>query len=177
MPPRKGKKPSKTPAVIYDWMGDPGLAQLLESQLNFLYENGETAPLIIRDLCKHGTITIPNPSEAGLPSSEGSSIPAPTAPTDDDLDWDVEVSKIESSILGKRPQLPSPASSAALASASPARVQIDSTMAPHSPTPLVPVHDWDQLLNMDSRVRGGKSNGSRYESNGLELTVVYCEQV
>jgi hypothetical protein len=33
------------------------------------------------------------------------------------------------------------------------------------------------LLNVDSRVRGGKSNGSRYESNGLELTVVYCEQV
>jgi hypothetical protein len=34
-----------------------------------------------------------------------------------------------------------------------------------------------RLLNVDSRVRGGESNGSRYESNGLELTVVYCEQV
>jgi hypothetical protein len=33
------------------------------------------------------------------------------------------------------------------------------------------------LLNVDSRVRGGESNGSRYESNGLELTVIYCEQV
>jgi hypothetical protein len=34
-----------------------------------------------------------------------------------------------------------------------------------------------ELLNVDSRVRGGESNGSCYESNGLELTVVYCEQV
>jgi hypothetical protein len=33
------------------------------------------------------------------------------------------------------------------------------------------------VLNVDSRVRGGESNGSRYESNRLELTVVYCEQV
>jgi hypothetical protein len=33
------------------------------------------------------------------------------------------------------------------------------------------------LLNVDSRVCGGESNGSRYESNGLELTMVYCEQV
>jgi hypothetical protein len=47
MPPRKGKKAVKTPAVVYDWMGDPGLAQLSEEQLNFLYKNGNTAPLII----------------------------------------------------------------------------------------------------------------------------------
>jgi hypothetical protein len=37
--------------------------------------------------------------------------------------------------------------------------------------PLVPV------LNVDSRVRGGESNGSCYEPNRLELTVIYCEQV
>jgi hypothetical protein len=35
----------------------------------------------------------------------------------------------------------------------------------------------ENLFNVDSRVRGGESNGSHYESNGLELTVVYCEQV
>jgi hypothetical protein len=27
-----------------------------------------------------------------------------------------------------------------------------------------------------SRVHGGESNGSCYESNGLELTVIYCGQ-
>jgi hypothetical protein len=101
MPPRKGKKPVKTPAVVYDWMGDPGLAQLSESQLNFLYENGDTAPLIICDLRKHGTITIPNPSEAGLSSFQGSSTPAPTAHDNDNSDWDAAASQIEASILGK----------------------------------------------------------------------------
>jgi hypothetical protein len=30
------------------------------------------------------------------------------------------------------------------------------------------------LLNVDSQVRGGDSNGSRYEGNGLGFTELYC---
>jgi hypothetical protein len=144
MPPRKGKKPVKTPAVIYDWMGDPGLAQLSESQLNFLYENGQTAPLIIRELRNKGTITIPNPSEAGLSSSMGSSIPAPIAHDDDDSDWDAAASQIEASILGKRSQPPSPGPATSLHTDSPARMQVN---PPSPPAPIVPVVNWDNYFN------------------------------
>jgi len=144
MPPRKGKKPVKTPAVVYDWMGDPGLAQLSEEQLNFLYENGNSAPLIIHQLRAKGTITIPNPSEAGLSSSMGSSIPAPTAHDNDDSDWDAAVSQIETSILGKRSQPPSPGPAASLHTDSPARMQVN---PPSPPAPIVPVVNWDNYFN------------------------------
>ena len=33
------------------------------------------------------------------------------------------------------------------------------------------------LLKVERRVRGGDSNGPRDESNGLDLTQVYCGQV
>jgi hypothetical protein len=109
-----------------------------------LYENGDTAPLIIRDLCKKGTITIPNPSEAGLSSSMGSSIPAPRVHDDNNSDWDATASQIEASILGKWSQPPSPGPATSLHTDSLAHMQVN---PPSPPAPIVPVVNWDNYFN------------------------------
>jgi hypothetical protein len=121
MPPKRSKAPPKSTAVVEGWH-DQDLSDLTEHQIAWLAANPEVdAASIIAKICAQCE---PPP-------------PVPSRPHDSDDNWGTEASQmatgpdfpsqtvdpvIESSILGKRPQSPSPAPSATLQTSSPARV-------------------------------------------------------
>jgi hypothetical protein len=119
MPPKRNKPPPKSATVVEGWC-DQDLSDLTENQISWLAANPDVdaVSVIATILANRGT----TPAE-------------PPAAHDSDEDWGAEASQmatdfparsvdpiIESSILGKRPQPPSPAPSATLQTSSPARV-------------------------------------------------------
>jgi hypothetical protein len=121
MPPKRSKAPPKSAAVVEGWR-DQDLSDLTEHQISWLAANPEVdAASVIAKIRKN----------RGPPPA------VPSRPSESDDEWGVEASQmatgpdfpsqtvdpvIESSILGKRPQPPSPAPSATLQTSSPARV-------------------------------------------------------
>jgi hypothetical protein len=121
MPPKCNKPPPKSAAVVEQWR-DEDVSDLTENQIAWLAANPDVdAASVIATIRKN----------------RGTTPAAPTAAHDSDEDWGAEASQmatgpdfptcavdpvIESSILGKQPQPPSPAPSATLQTASPARV-------------------------------------------------------
>jgi hypothetical protein len=121
MAPKRNKPPPKSAAVVEGWR-DQDLSDLTEHQISWLAANPEVdAASVIANIRKN----------RGPPPA------IPSCPSESDDEWGVEASQmatgpdfpsqavdpvIESSILGKRPQPPSPAPSATLQTSSPARV-------------------------------------------------------
>jgi hypothetical protein len=122
MPPKHNKPPPPKSAAVVEGWRDQDLSDLTEGQIAYLATNPDVdAASVIATIRK---------KRAPVPA-------APPAAHESDDEWGVETSQmatgpdfparavdptIESSILGKQPQPPSPAPSATLQTASPARV-------------------------------------------------------
>jgi hypothetical protein len=121
MPPKRSKAPPKSATVIEGWH-DQDLSDLTEHQIAWLAANPEVDAASV---------------VAKIRANRGPPPAIPSRPHDSDNDWGVEASQmatgpdfpsqtvdpvIESSILGKRPQPPSPAPSATLQTSSPMRI-------------------------------------------------------
>jgi hypothetical protein len=149
MPPKHNKPASKpkSAAVVYDWQ-DQDLTGLNEDQMSFLAQNPQSAPGIIELLRKKGTLPPPprTPFPSFFPMFGGSSSMA----TEPDFAAPVDP-VVESAVLGKRPQPPSPAPLALLPTSSPARVSVPPSVlgSQHTPLPhpLVPAVDWAQYFD------------------------------
>jgi hypothetical protein len=137
MPP-KGKKKAYKPLsqpVLPDWVDEPGIEMLGQSQIDFLLENPESAQGVLKLLQEKGNLP---PLSSGTPH--------------DDLDDDFGIvddrpsifQQIEGSILGEQPQPPSPGPATSLHTDSPAHMQVN---PPSPPAPIVPVVNWDNYFN------------------------------
>jgi hypothetical protein len=151
MPPKRNKPPPKSAAVVEGWR-DQDLSDLTEGQIAYLAANPDVdAASVIATIRK---------KRAPVPAA----IPAALESSDDE--WGAETSQmaigpdfparavdpvIESSILGKQPQPPSPAPSATLQTSSPARIgsgslfqqsqpRVPETVPSPTPSPAV---DWE----------------------------------
>jgi hypothetical protein len=123
MPPKHSKPPPKSAAIV-EWWRDQDLSDLTEGQIAYLAANPDVdAVSVIAMIRKNRAAAL--------------AIVPPAAHESSDNKWGAEVSQmatgpdfpsqtvdliVESSILGKRPQPPSPAPSATLQTSSPARV-------------------------------------------------------
>jgi hypothetical protein len=154
MPPKRSKPPPKSAAVVEGWR-DQDLSDLTEGQIAYLAANPDVDAVSV-------TATIHKNRAAAL-----AAVP-PAAHESSDDEWGAETSRmaigpdfpthsvdpvIQSSILGKRPQLPSPAPSATLQTASPARVKssifdevLGLSKTHPSPTPA-PGVNWAQYFS------------------------------
>jgi hypothetical protein len=151
MPPKRNKAPPKSAAVIEGWR-DQDLSDLTEGQIAYLAANP--------DVDAASVIATVHKKRASVPAAP------PAAHKLSDDEWGAETSQmatgpdfparavdpvIESSILGKRPQPPSPAPSATLQTSSPARIgsgglfqQVESQVPETLPSPLPsPAVGWE----------------------------------
>jgi hypothetical protein len=138
--------PPRPPTPKEEGGGNRSRSNVNEDQMSFLAQNPESAPGIIELLRTKGTLPPRTPSLTFFPSFGGPSQMA----TEPDFSAPVDP-VIESAVLGKRPQPPSPAPSALLPTSSPARVSVPPSVpgSQHTPLPhpLVPAIDWAQYFD------------------------------
>jgi hypothetical protein len=153
----KGRKKASQPLSqpdVPDWVDEPGVESLTNDQFNFLISNPESAPGILKILREKGNLPphFPPSSPSRAPAPMVSSQAGPPASGRSLFDQfersppsqSLIFSTIESSILGKRPQPPSPGPATSLHTNSPARMQVQ---PPSPPAPVAPVVNWDNYFN------------------------------
>lgn len=168
MPPKGKKKAPPSAPIIHPWMEVPEYESFTDDQKQFFAKHPESAMPIIDAIRKQKL-------KGPLPPVDPTSPPDPICMALGNFrnmlpsTSTAAQSDIESSILGKQPQVPSPAPSMMLSS-SPARIQINQNMEdPPSPSPAPrplrsrpPVHNWDVYFNnLESALSGLDINHSQ----------------
>jgi hypothetical protein len=149
MAPKRNNKPGPrapplSQPVVHGWQ-DQDLSDLSESQIAFLAANPEVdAASVIATVCRNRAAASASAVEpsAQRPSlwstvNESSDDNTPSSPSIFDK-------LIKGSVLGKRPQPPSPGPATSLHTDSPARMQVQ---PPSPPAPVAPVVNWDNYFN------------------------------
>jgi hypothetical protein len=155
MPP-KGKKKASQPLSqpdVPDWVDEPGVESLTNDQFNFLISHPKSAPGILKLLREKGNLPpyFPPSSPSRAPAPMVSSQAEPPASRRSLFDQFERsplpqssiFGTIEGSILGKRPQPPSPGPAASMQTDSPTRVQVP----PPDSALVAPVVDWGNYFN------------------------------